>query len=66
VRELRELAGGDEWLSFLRAHLVDGAGHIDEDAVPPQASSEDEDWDSLIHHFACTVCARPIFIWDMS
>jgi hypothetical protein len=36
------------------------------DAVPPHASNETDDWDSLIHHFACVVCARPIFIWDMS
>jgi uncharacterized protein CbrC (UPF0167 family) len=65
-RELRDLAGSDDWLPFLREHLVSGAEHIDEEAVPPRASSADEDWDSLIHHFACVVCARPIFIWDMS
>jgi hypothetical protein len=65
-RELRALAGSDDYLPFLREHLVDGSEYIDEDAVPPHASSDDEDWDSLIHHFVCAVCAQPLFIWDMS
>ena len=65
-RELRGLAGGDEYLTFLRDHLVDGAEFIDADEVPPHASSDNEDWDSLIHHFVCIACARPLFIWDMS
>jgi uncharacterized protein CbrC (UPF0167 family) len=65
-RELPTLAGSDEWLPFLKEHLESGAEHLDEDAVPPHASREGQDWDSLIHHFSCVVCGRPIFIWDMS
>lgn len=66
VRELQALAGSDDWLPFLKEHLESGAEHIDEDDVPPRASTEGQDWDSLIHHFSCVACARPIFIWDMS
>jgi hypothetical protein len=64
-RELRGVAG-DDWLTFLREHLVDGAEYIDEEAVPPHASTDNEDYESLIHHFECVMCSRPLYVWDMA
>jgi uncharacterized protein CbrC (UPF0167 family) len=60
--ELEALARGDDIDAFLEEHAYDDAPPWD--AVAPAAPQRGEAYTLAVYLFRCTVCDRPVLVWD--